>query len=267
MNLDLTIDGHRAYAATGGRHLPHPDPGLETVVFVHGAGQDHTVWVLPTRYFARHSRNVLAVDLPGHGRSEGEALVGIEAMADWIVAVLDAAGVERAAVVGHSMGSLVALEAAVRHPGRVRAIALVGVAVPMPVSDVLLTSSDRNDPAAVDMLTLWGHSPAAHLGGNATPGMWMLGGGRRLLERSRPGVIHRDLDACNRYLTGLEGAPRLKCPALLILGRRDSMTPLRSARDICGAIPGAETVVLEGAGHALLAERPDPVLDALIRVV
>ncbi len=262
--MDLTVNGHRAYAATGGR--PH-DPELESVVFVHGAGGDHTVWVLPSRYFARHRRNVLAVDLPGHGRSEGAALGSVEALADWVAKVLDAAGVKTAAVVGHSLGSLVALETASRHPDRVRAIALVGTSVPMPVGKPLLDSAEADDHSALDMLNLWGHSRAAHLGGNATPGMWMLGSGMRLLERSRPGVIHRDLAACNRYAAGLDRAAGVRCPALLILGERDMMTPARNAADVSKAIPEAETVVLEGAGHALLSERPDPVLDQLIRIV
>ena len=262
--MELTVDHRKVYAATGNRDT---DRSLPTVVFVHGAGQDHTIWVLPTRYFVRHGRNVLAVNLPGHGRSEGPPLASIEAMADWVIDVLDAAGIDKAAVVGHSMGSLVALETAVRHPERVRAIALVGTSVPMPVSEELLDSAKNDDHAAVEMLTLWGHSRAAQLGGNATPGMWMIGGGQRLLERAAPGAIYADLMACNDYVNGIENAKQLACPALLILGGRDAMTPTQSAMAVAKAIPDAETVILERAGHALLSERPDPVLDELIKVV
>ena len=262
--MELTVDNRKVYAATGNRDT---DRSLPTVVFVHGAGQDHTIWVLPTRYFVRHGRNVLAVNLPGHGRSEGPPLASIEAVADWVIDVLDAAGIDKAAVVGHSMGSLVALETAVRHPERVRAIALVGTSVPMPVSEELLDSAKNDDHAAVEMLTLWGHSRAAQLGGNATPGMWMIGGAQRLLERAAPGAIYADLMACNDYVNGIENAKQLACPALLILGGRDAMTPTQSAMAVAKAIPDAETVILERAGHALLSERPDPVLDELIKVV
>lgn len=262
--MELTVDNRQVHVATGNRTL---DRSLPTVVFIHGVGQDHTIWVLPTRYFVRHGRNVLAVNLPAHGRSEGPPLQSIEALADWIVKVLDAAGIETAAVVGHSMGSLIALETAVRHANRVRAIALVGTSVPMPVSDELLECAKHDDHAAVEMLTLWGHSRAAQLGGNATPGMWMIGGGQRLLERAAPGVIYADLQACNEYVNGLEHAQHLTCHALLILGGRDAMTPTRSAAAVENAIPDAETVILERAGHALLSERPDPVLDLLIRIV
>jgi pimeloyl-ACP methyl ester carboxylesterase len=262
--MELTVDNRKVYAATGNRDI---DRSLPTVVFVHGAGQDHTIWVLPTRYFVRHGRNVLAVNLPGHGRSEGPPLASIEAVADWVIDVLNAAGIHKAAVVGHSMGSLVALETAVRHPERIRAIALVGTSVPMPVSEELLDSAKNDDHAAVEMLTLWGHSRAAQLGGNATPGMWMIGGGQRLLERAAPGTIYADLMACNDYVNGIENAKQLACPALLILGGRDAMTPTKSAMAVAKAIPDAETVILERAGHALLSERPDPVLDELIKVV
>ena len=262
--MQLNINGDAIYVATGNRE---PDPQKDTVLFLHGTGQDHTIWVLPTRYFARHDRNVLAVDLPGHGRSGGEPLRSVEAMADWAVQVLDAAGLTTAAVVGHSMGSLVAVAAAARHPQRIRSIALVGTTVPMPVSGFLLDNAKLDRHEAIEMLNYWGFSKSAQLGGNATPGNWMLGAGMRLMERARPGVIHADLNACNEYIEGLEHAAAVECPALLILGERDMLTPVRSAMKVAAALPNAEKAILEGSGHALLAERPDPVLDQLIRVV
>ncbi len=262
--MQLKICGNPVYAATGNQA---PDPGKETLLFIHGTGQDHTIWVLPTRYFARHDRNVLAVDLPGHGRSGGEPLNTIEEMADWSIEVLDAAGLSSAAIVGHSLGSLVAIAAAARHPDRVRAIALVGTTVPMPVSEFLLEHAKQDKHDAIEMLNYWGFSKSAQLGGNATPGNWMLGGGMRLMERAGPGVIYNDLSACKEYLEGLEHAASVVCPALLILGERDMLTPVRSAMKVAKALPNAEKVILEGSGHALLAEQPDPVLDQLIRVV
>jgi pimeloyl-ACP methyl ester carboxylesterase len=153
--VKLEVNNEEVYAATGNRM---PDPDLETVVFIHGTGQDHTIWVLPTRYFARHGKNVLAIDLPGHGRSGGAPLETIEDMADWINAVLDAAGLSRAALVGHSLGSLVALAGAARHPERARAIALVSTTVPMPVSEFLLDKAREDDHMAIDMLNFWGYS-------------------------------------------------------------------------------------------------------------
>jgi pimeloyl-ACP methyl ester carboxylesterase len=262
--VELAVGGRKAYAYTAGHAL---DQALPSVVFVHGAANDHSAFLLQSRYFAYHGCNALAVDLPGHGRSDGPPLAAIGAMADWLASLLDAAGIRTAALVGHSMGSLVVLECAARHPERVRALALVGTSVPMPVGDALMDAAREDRHLALDMLNLWGHSTAAQLGGNTVPGMWMTGAYVRLLERAKPQVLHVDLEACNDYQDGLESAAKVRCPSLFVLGSRDLMTPPRGARGLAAAIPGARTLLLEGVGHALLAERPDAVLDALIGFV
>lgn len=262
--MDLIVRGESTYVATGGKTL---DPDKETVVFVHGVGQDHTIWVLPIRYFARHGRNVLALDLPGHGRSAGPPLASIEEMADWVVEVLQAAHLADAAVVGHSMGSLVALDAAARHPDRVRAIAMVGVSFPLTVADVLLESAAADSHEAIDMLTFWSHSNDGQLGGSPTPGLWMAGRTMKLLERAAPGLIESDLRACDSYGAGEERAGMVHCPALLILGAKDRMTPVRGANALVEKLTDARTVIYAGAGHPLLSERSDPVLDELIEIV
>lgn len=259
--MEIAVDGKAVFAATGGRSF---DPALPSLAFVHGAAMDHTVWALQTRYFAHHGRNVLAVDLPGHGRSDGPALDSIGALADWLARLLDALGVERAALAGHSMGSLIALEAAARHPERVSALALLGTAAPMAVSDALLDAAKANDHGALDMVTLWGLSRGGQVGGNRAPGLWMTGAGLRLLERARPGVLHADLGACNAYKDGLAAARKVRSPTLLLLGARDVMTPPRAAKTLAEAIAGAKTVVLPDCGHMMMIEQPDQVLDALI---
>lgn len=257
----FTVNGHRVFAATGGRPF---DAARPCVVFLHGAGMDHSIWVLPARWFARHGYAVLALDLPGHGRSGGEALASIESIADWVIAALDAQGVARAALAGHSMGSLVALDAAGRHPERVRAAALLGTAFPMPVNEQLLAAAAGNDHLALDMLNIFGHARSALTGGNEQIGMWNPGMGIRLLERARPGVVHADLSACNNYRTGLDVAARVRCPTTLILGDRDLMTPPRNAKALVDALPDARVVTLTGCGHSLFNEKPDAMLDALI---
>lgn len=166
--MKLQVDGRKAFAATGGRPF---DPANPAVVFVHGAGMDHTVWTLQTRYFAHHGRSVLAVDLPGHGRSEGPPPGSIEGYAEWMARLIEAAGVARAALAGHSMGALIALEAAARAPERVSTLALLGVAARMPVHPDLLAAADANDPLAFELVTSWGYGKAAHLGGNRAPGL------------------------------------------------------------------------------------------------
>lgn len=258
--MQLTVNGATIHAATGGRDL---DPARPLVVFIHGASLDHTVWALLARWFAHHGCAVLAPDLPGHGRSGGAPLASIGAMADFTAALIAASGARRATIIGHSMGSLVALECAARHPESVTALGLIGTAAAMPVSRDLLAAAEANDHAAIDMLTIWGHGFSAGLGGSLAPGLWMLGSAVRLIERSRPGVLFKDLIACANYRDGLASAAKVTAPAILVLGERDLMTPAKAGRELAAALLKARMVTLKGAGHMLMSERPDDVLAAL----
>ena len=262
--MQFEINGHSAFAYTGGKPF---DGGLPTVVFIHGAQNDHSVWGLQSRWFAHHGFGVLAVDLPGHGRSNGAPLPSIEDLADWIELLLEKVGAgdtaKTVSLVGHSMGSLTALECASRHPARIARVALVGTAVPMPVSDGLLNAAKSNEPKAIAMINSWSHSPRGTIGGNTVPGMWMFGAAKRLTERQRPGVLHNDLAACNAYANGMEAAAALACPALIISGSKDMMTHPKAAAKLASNIRDVRSVTLAGAGHALMAEQPDAVLDSL----
>ncbi|MBP2293596.1 alpha/beta fold hydrolase [Azospirillum rugosum] len=258
--MELSVNGHAVYAHTGGRPF---DPALPVVVLIHGAGMDHTVWSLQTRYLAHHGRAVLAVDLPGHGRSAGAPLASVAELADWIVALLDAAGVERAALVGHSMGALVALDTAARHGGRVESLALLGVAEVMPVHPDLLAAAAANDPSSIELVIGWGHGPRGHVGGSAAPGLALLPGGRRLMQRTPPGVLGVDLAACNAYARGTEAASAVACPTLFLLGAADRMTPAKAGRALAAKVKSSQVVVLPGIGHMVMTESPDAVVDAL----
>ncbi len=259
--MQIQVNGDATYAYTAGRELM---PGQPTVVFVHGAAMDHTVWILQSRYFAYHGYNALALDLPGHGRSDGPLLTRIEALADWLWRLLDAAGIGSVSLVGHSMGSLIATEAAAGASGRVTHLALLGAAMPMAVSDALLSAARANDHLALDMVNIWGHGARAHFGGHPVPGMWMAGGGIRLLERAAPDVLYTDLKACNDYQSGLERAGLVTCPVMLVLGRDDMMTPPRAAAPLVEAFPDCRRVVLNRCGHSMMVERSDAVLEALV---
>src|ERR1700756_5515411 len=182
--MNLHVNGKQAFVGTGGRDF---NASLPAVVLIHGAGFDHTSWALHSRWFAHNGFSVLAPDLPGHGRSAGPALRSIAEMADWTAALLDAAGSSKAHLIGHSMGSLIALETAARHPEKVSALSLIGTAATMTVGPDLLKAAEANDQAAIDMVSIWGLGHAAGIGGSLAPGMWMHGGTQRLLERCRDG--------------------------------------------------------------------------------
>ncbi|MHB8668092.1 MAG: alpha/beta fold hydrolase [Burkholderiales bacterium] len=254
------VSGKQAYAYTGGKSF---DPALPTVVFVHGAQCDHSVWILQSRYLAHHGFGVLALDLPGHGRSQGPALASVGELADWVTAVLDAAGARQASVVGHSMGSLIALECAARHPARLAKIALLALAYPMKVSAELLDATKNDEPAAQDMVNIWSHLAYAQYPNNPGPGFWLIGENLRLMQRQKPGVMHVDFTACNAYGAGAAAAAKVQCPALFLIARRDAMTPARSAQAFAQSIKGARSVVIEGSGHNMMGEQPDAVLDNL----
>ncbi|HET7032948.1 MAG TPA: alpha/beta hydrolase [Casimicrobiaceae bacterium] len=258
--MRVSVAGHEVYAYTGARA---PEPALPAIVFVHGAGNDHSVWALQSRYFAHHGRNALAVDLPGHGRSAGSALASVEAIADWIPALLDARGIDAATLVGHSMGALAVLECAARHPQRIARVALLGPAAPMAVADVLLDAAKRDDHVAFELINGWSFSAGKQLGGNTMPGVWLTGNAMRLLERTHPGVLYVDLVACNAYAGAIAAARKVRCPTLVIVGSRDIMAPPKNAHELIGVLREARVVDLPDCGHAMMAEQPDAVLDAL----
>ena len=263
--MDLIVNGRTAFAYTGGKPF---DPALPCVVFIHGALNDHSVWTLLARWFAHHGHSVLALDLPAHMRSAGPPLPDVEALADWTLALLDAAGVSRAALVGHSMGSLIALEASARAPQRVSALVMVGTAYPMKVSQALLDIS-RDDPLqAIDRVVSYSHSTLAAKPSYPGPGSWLRGGSRalmRLVQSRQPGLFHHDFSLCDRYANGMQAAAKVQCPASLIVGNADQMTTPKQAREMAQALRA--TVHSVNAGHSIMAEAPEQVLAALRTVL
>lgn len=257
--MNFIVQGYPAYAYTGGRPF---DPALPAVVFVHGAALDHSTWQWQSRYLAHHGYSALAVDLPGHGRSPGAPRTSIEAMADWVAAFVEAACVERAHVAGHSMGSLVALETAIRHPARVARLALLGASAPMPVGEAFLAAAKDDSPAAFDMQTVWGHARHVALATSAIPGLSLAAASRQLAARSGAGVQYADLAACHAWAPSLDAIRALAVPTLVVAGRRDQMTPWKAGQALAREIPGARFVALD-AGHAMMSEAPREVLAAL----
>jgi pimeloyl-ACP methyl ester carboxylesterase len=265
MQIDVSLPSGTvsSYAYTGGKPF---DASLPCVVFVHGALNDHSVWTLLARWFANHGQGVLAVDLPGHGRSGGAPLASIEALGAWLLALLDAAGVASAALVGHSMGSLVALEAAAQRPAQATRLAMIGTAYPMKVSASMLGTAIDEPLRAIDMVNAFSHSGFSAKPSYPGPGAWLHGGSRALMRRLQDkqtglNLFAHDFAICDRYAGGLEAAAQVSCPAHLVLGVRDQMTMPRQAQGLARAMSARVHSI--DAGHALMQEAPDAVLAAL----
>ena len=264
----LTVHAAATYCYTGGKAFEAAKP---TVVLVHGVLNDHSVWILQSRSLAHHGFNVLAVDLPGHCRSQGEAAASVEAAADFIAALLDSAGVQQAALVGHSWGSLIALEAAARLGPRISHLALIGTAHPMRVSAALLEASVNAPEQAIKLVNVFSRSTLAPPPSALGPGTWVYGAamalGRRVLA-SNPTVnlFHRGFVACDSYRNGEQAITQITCPVLFVLGAEDQMTPPKAAQ---GLISAARTsgktvqVVTLPVGHNQMLEAPDETLAAL----
>lgn len=264
----LQVNGHRAFCYTGGKTF---DASKPTVVFIHGVLHDHSVWILQTRYLAHHGWNVLAVDLPGHCRSEGDAPSSVEEAADFIAGLLDAAGVARAALVGHSWGSLIALEAASRLKERVTHLVLVGLAYPMKVSAALLDNSLSQPMKAIEMINIFERSTLAPPPSGLGPGTWVYGTSmalnrRVLASNPRVNIFHRGFKACDSYANGEQAIAAISCPVLFLLGAQDQMTPRKAAQSLIGRAreSGKSVQVVElPVGHHQMLEAPDATLFAI----
>lgn len=262
--MDLVVNGHTTYCYTGGKAF---DAAKPTVVFIHGVLNDHSVWGLQSRWFANHGWNALALDLPGHCRSDGPPPASVEEAAQFVLALIDAAGVQKAALVGHSFGSLIALEAAARAPDRVTHLALVGTAYPMTVSPALLDGALNDPQRAIAMVNAFSHALLAPPPSTLGPGTWLYGSSRALMRRvlasnREANVFHIGFKACNDYANGEAAVAKVACPVLFLLGASDQMTPPRATATLIGQARDAKVVTVN-AGHQLMSEAPDATLFAL----
>lgn len=264
----LTVNGSPTYCYTGGKAF---DAAKPTMVMIHGVLNDHSVWILQSRYLAHHGWNVLAVDLPGHCRSGGEAPESVEQAADFIAALLDAAKVQRAGLVGHSWGSLIALEAASRLKDRISHLVMVGTAYPMKVSQALLDASLNEPEKALTMINVFSRSTLAAPPSALGPGTWVYGAGmalgrRVLASNPKVNVFHRGFKACDSYAHGEQAVAQISCPVLFLLGAQDQMTQPKAAQGlIAKAREAGKTVqVLHlPVGHHQMTEAPDQTLFAI----
>ena len=266
--MHIQVNGAAIYCYTGGKAF---DAAKPTVVFIHGVLNDHSVWALQSRYMANHGWNVLAVDLPGHCRSGGDAPASVEQGAAFVAALLDALGIDRAALIGHSWGSLIALEAAAQLGPRVSHLVLVGTAYPMKVSPALIESALNEPEKALRMVNVFSRStlcaPPTALG----PGTWVYGAsmalGRRVLRSNREvNLFHRGFVACDSYAGGEAAMAQLTCPVLFALGSQDQMTAPKAAQGLVKAAQAAGKQVQIAhlpVGHNQMTEAPEETLAAI----
>jgi pimeloyl-ACP methyl ester carboxylesterase len=260
----FTVNNAPTYCYTGGKPF---DAAKPTVIFIHGVLNDHSVWILQTRYLAHHGWNVLAIDLPGHCRSSGKPPATVEEAADFVLGLMDAAGLEKAVLVGHSFGSLIALEAAARAPARVSQLVLVGIAFPMRVSPALLEASVSAPMKALEMVNIFSRSTLAPPPSALGPGTWVYGAsmalGRRVLaSNTQVNVFYTGFKACDSYTHGLQAMAQVTCPVLFVLGKVDQMTPPKAAQELIKMAQHAKVVYLPG-GHHQMTETPEDMLATL----
>ncbi len=262
--MELNVNGSKTFCYTGGKVF---DPAKPTVIFLHGVLHDHSVWTLQTRYLAHHGWNVLAVDLPGHGQSGGEPPASVEAASHFVLALMNAAGLTQAALIGHSFGSLIALQTAARSPDRVSHLVLVGTAFPMKVAPALLEASQSNPEKAIAMVNIFSHSTLAPPPSSLGPGTWLYGNNKALMRRvlasnPRVNIFHVGFQACDAYTAGDAAMAEVTAPTLFVLGQGDQMTPVKAAQSLVRAATHGKVVMVPG-GHNMMAESPDAVLMAM----
>ncbi|MCB1933573.1 MAG: alpha/beta hydrolase [Candidatus Accumulibacter sp.] len=263
--MQLNVAGKRCHVGTGGQPFEPARSPQPPLLLVHGAANDRDCWRTVAGGLSAAGCAVLAADLPGHGLSAGPALRSIDELADWLPALLDAVGVQQAVLVGHSMGSLVTLECAARHPQRVSRLALLGTSAPMPVADALLNRSAKDPDSVMRMMTEYSHTLQFLLTGGGGHGVWGPGATLAIMRRSPPGVLAVDLANCNDYRHGLDAAARVACPTLLLVGRRDRMTPRRNLPPLQSALRQVVRAEIADCGHAMMNERPQAIVGHLLK--
>ena len=263
--MRFKVNGKDVFASTGGRPFDKEKP---LIIFVHGSGLSHITWVLQTRYFAFHGYSVLALDLPGHGYSEGPSIKSIEEQGKWISDVIDSVGMKKASLVGHSQGCLISMECAAQFPEKVVSLALMGGAGEIPMNPELLDLAEKGDPKAVQLMMDWAHGPAGHFGGHPVPGLFHLNLGGTIVENgSIKDTLGVDFRACDNYKNGFESAKKIKCPTINILGDKDKMCPLSAGKKLADCIEGSEVEIIKNCGHMILLEEADQSLSILKKFI
>ena len=242
----IDIENKKVHASDAGQGI---DNSKETIVFLHGSGLSHIMWSLVEQFFSSKNFNVLSIDLPGHGNSEGPCLDSIEKISDWLEKVFTKLDLGKLILVGHSQGCLEALEYSFRYKNRIKKIVFIGGSYRMPVNKDLIDLASNGDPDAVKLMMKWGYEGSKKfIGGNPV---------ERIIQSPRDisEILAVDLIACNNYANGSEAAKAISCPAMLVLGELDKMINLEFGKKFADLVKDSETHIIKGCGHMIMIEK------------
>ena len=240
------IEKKSVHASDAGQGI---DNSKDTIVFLHGSGLSHIVWSLAEQYFSSKNFNVLSIDLPGHGNSEGPCIDSIEKIADWIERVRLFLNIEKVSIVGHSQGCLEALEYGSRFKKSIFKLVFLAGSYKMPVNQDLIDLADSGDKKAVHLMMKWGYEGSRKfIGGN--PVEKIINSSREVKE-----ILATDLKACNNYKNGKEASAAIECPTLLIFGALDKMVPYENGKKFANLIKNSKTQIINECGHMIMFEK------------
>jgi len=225
------------------------DKKKSTILLLHGSGLTHIVWSLHEQFYASQGFNVLSVDLPGHGNSEGPSLKSIEKISDWIKSLMLKINIEKIIIVGHSQGGLIGIDFTSRYPELIEKIVLVANSYKMPVNQDLIDLAEAGDEKAVLLMMKWGYEGSqAFIGGN--PVKKIVNSARDIRE-----VLAVDLNACNNYKNGENAIKKINCPTLCIFGDLDKMVPVKAGLKMSDQIINSEAKIISDCGHMVIFEK------------
>ena len=240
------LENKNIFASDSGQGL---DKNKDTIVFLHGSGLSHIVWSLAEQFFSSKNFNVLSIDLPGHGNSDGPCLDSIEKIADWLEKVFDKLQLKNLVLVGHSQGCLEILEYSSRYKERIKKLVFVGGSNKMPVHPDLIELAQNGHSDAVKLMMKWGYEGSKKfIGGN--PVEKIIQSPRDISE-----ILAVDLKACNNYSNGSEAAKAINLPSMLLYGELDKMVNLEAGKKFSNLIKNSTTHVIKGCGHMIMIEK------------
>jgi len=244
--LIFKVDKKNVFASDSGQGI---DKNKETIIFLHGSGLSHIVWSLTEQYLSNQNYNVLAIDLPGHGNSEGNCLKSIEEISDWLEKVFIELNVSELTIIGHSQGCLEALEYSSKYSKRVKNLIFIGGSYRMPVNQDLIDLAESGDDKAVQLMMKWSYENSKKfIGGN--PVEKIINSPRNIRE-----VLATDLVACNNYKNGSEALKSINCPTLFIFGELDKMVSLETGKKFAELIPNSKIHIIKDCGHMIMFEK------------